>query len=419
MLLGFAVAVATALCLKLLRLEPDDDDDRPGDEAHDAERVEERRKLQIAVLACAIFAPAFLAELVELSGIVATLFAAIGVRHWGMPNLQESHAGDDAMNARAESLLSTVAHLADTAVFLYLGLSVPAASDDWRDRYSHSLVAWSILACLAGRAVHVYPLSLVLNRHVVHRAARAQSGRPRAVARVEAAVRAGTIPANMQHMLWFAGLRGAVAFSCAHTFPNSKGNRALFSVTTSTIIIVSMYLLGALTVPVLTKLAIPTKCEVERRHPESPGDKRLAASSSERRNAALRALRREHPAPGPCSRADDAEPAAETSPPLGEHLIDDDRLDQPNEAPRPSGPLRLLALLDAAYLYPAVVRAAPRPRRPPRDPPPPTPQRDLDDHDDEAYRPPDNDLEMVQVPRPSREPGAPSQDAASQEAAFV
>ena len=40
--------------------------------------------------------PAFLAELVELSGIVAVLFAAIGIRHWGLPNLQELERGKTA-----------------------------------------------------------------------------------------------------------------------------------------------------------------------------------------------------------------------------------------------------------------------------------------------------------------------------------
>ena len=52
------------------------------------------RTLQLVTLCAAIWAPTFLAELVELSGIVATLFAAIGVRHWATPNLQSSSTVD-------------------------------------------------------------------------------------------------------------------------------------------------------------------------------------------------------------------------------------------------------------------------------------------------------------------------------------
>ena len=59
----------------------------------------------------------------------------------------------------ANAVLSTLAHLADTIIFLYLGLSVPAKTRDWTNDYSHSLTFWAILACLVGRAAHVYPLS--------------------------------------------------------------------------------------------------------------------------------------------------------------------------------------------------------------------------------------------------------------------
>ena len=204
-----------------------------------------------------------------------------------------------------------MSHVADTVVFLYLGLSVPAKTRDWTHDYSHALTIWAILACLAGRALHVYPLSVAINRG----AARAREARRRASvtrARHGAALESreavgdladplnetpppsppprrpkgsagfaeprpaaapakpfaeaadtGMIPPAMQHMLWFSGLRGAVAFSCAHTFPNAHDHRTLFATTTIVLIIVSMYVLGALTVPVLTALGIPRDCELK------------------------------------------------------------------------------------------------------------------------------------------------------------
>ena len=100
---------------------------------------------------------------------------------------------------------------------------------------------------------------------------------------------------------------GAVAFSCAHIFPNAHGNRDLFAVTTTMVIIVSMYLLGAMTVPVLDFLGISKGCTVERqqtcvfsrgveegRTPHEERPRRVAAAHSEapRPSPVLQTLRR-------------------------------------------------------------------------------------------------------------------------------
>jgi len=146
-IVGGVCAAFTALTLRMLRADSDADEGAAATS----------RTLQLVTLCAAIWAPTFLAELVELSGIVATLFAAIGVRHWATPNLQSSSTVDAKPVANA--VLSTLAHLADTIIFLYLGLSVPAKTRDWTNDYSHSLTFWAILACLVGRAAHVYPLS--------------------------------------------------------------------------------------------------------------------------------------------------------------------------------------------------------------------------------------------------------------------
>ena len=145
-IVGGVCAAFTALTLRMLRTDDTDEG-----------AAATSRTLQLVTLCAAIWAPTFLAELVELSGIVATLFAAIGVRHWATPNLQSSSTVDAKPVANA--VLSTLAHLADTIIFLYLGLSVPAKTRDWTNDYSHSLTFWAIVACLVGRAAHVYPLS--------------------------------------------------------------------------------------------------------------------------------------------------------------------------------------------------------------------------------------------------------------------
>ena len=275
-IVGGVCAACTAVTLRLLRA-----DGWSGSVATDEGAAATSRTLQLVTLACSVWAPTFLAELIEMSGIVATLFAAIGVRHWATPNLQSSLTVDAKPVATA--VLSTLAHLADTIIFLYLGLSVPAKTRDWTNDYSHSLTFWAIVACLAGRAAHVYPLSHYMNKSLRKAQSRQSSSMdpladgdtlgdpidgegkredrrslsPRASTEVG---NAGEIPPAMQHMLWFSGLRGAVAFSCAHTFPNAHGHRTLFATTTIVLIIVSMYVLGALTVPVLKALGISRNC---------------------------------------------------------------------------------------------------------------------------------------------------------------
>jgi len=130
---GAFVAAATAVVLRALRSDGWDGELRRRTVNPNENAAATARTLQLVVLVCAVWAPTFVAELVELSGIVATLFAAIGVRHWGAPNLESSPHVD--ARKTAEAVLSVLSHLADTVVFLYLGLSVPAKTSDWTHEY--------------------------------------------------------------------------------------------------------------------------------------------------------------------------------------------------------------------------------------------------------------------------------------------
>jgi hypothetical protein len=67
---------------------------------------------------------------------------------------------------------------------------------------------------------------------------------------------------NGAHMLWFAGLRGAVAYACVWNFPDTYGNRDSFTMTTMMIVLVTIFGMGATTARVLTFLDIETDvCE--------------------------------------------------------------------------------------------------------------------------------------------------------------
>ena len=48
-------------------------------------------------------------------------------------------------------------------------------------------------------------------------------------------------------MLWFCGLRGAVAYACVRTFPDDLGHRKDFAMTTMAIILITVFVLGLTT----------------------------------------------------------------------------------------------------------------------------------------------------------------------------
>jgi hypothetical protein len=63
---------------------------------------------------------------------------------------------------------------------------------------------------------------------------------------------------NTANMMWFSGLRGAVAYACSKDFPDSNHHRTSFVVTTMIIVLVTVFLLGGTTEAALKKLEIPT-----------------------------------------------------------------------------------------------------------------------------------------------------------------
>ncbi|KAG7339056.1 sodium/hydrogen exchanger [Nitzschia inconspicua] len=55
------------------------------------------------------------------------------------------------------------------------------------------------------------------------------------------------IPLKFMHILWFAGLRGAVAYACAREFPDVNGNKNAFIAATMCIVLVTIVLMGGAT----------------------------------------------------------------------------------------------------------------------------------------------------------------------------
>ena len=123
------------------------------------------------------------AEFLQLSGIVAILFCGVAMAHYARPNLSSAARRDSAV------IFKTLATLAETFVFLYMGVSLFLEDQAW-STVPFALAA--LCACLLARALNVYPMTRLVNRWRRERF---------------------KVPANHQNALFVSGLRGAVAFS--------------------------------------------------------------------------------------------------------------------------------------------------------------------------------------------------------------
>jgi sodium/hydrogen exchanger 8 len=133
-----------------------------------------------------------------------------------------------------QQTMRTVAFMAETVVFLYIGMQVFTITTS----FSIGLIIWSLILILIGRAANIFPLSFLVNRF-----------------------RAVKISPRMQFVMWFSGLRGAIAYALALNLQESVGEFAsaetIRVLDTATLIIVlfTIVCLGASTLPLLKFLS--------------------------------------------------------------------------------------------------------------------------------------------------------------------
>ena len=139
--------------------------------------------LETSLLFCFCYLCYATAEAINLSGIMALFFNGIVLSHYNSYNLSST------AHVASEQIFATLATIMETIVFLYMGMGV------FTGRFNNWDILFSVLAlsfCLLGRALNIFPLSWLANccRN-----------------------RQNTISIKMQGVLWFVGLRGAIAFA--------------------------------------------------------------------------------------------------------------------------------------------------------------------------------------------------------------
>jgi len=257
--------------------------------------------LELSLYILLMYIPFILAEVLEMSGIITIFVTGIFARRYIEPNVT------DETKHNAEVIFNLVAYLAETCIFLNLGMSVFGFSG----HFHWAFISCAFVASLIGRAMSIYPISFLYNWSLVE----CMEGRPDIISRrktVDVAIdnnvedditmamsalettnnemieknknnhdvtcfeveKIGTsaatlsvrrtpaksldkvIPAKFTHFLWFAGLRGAVAYACAREFPDVYGNKNEIIAATMVIVFFSVIVMGACCEPLLHSLKI-------------------------------------------------------------------------------------------------------------------------------------------------------------------
>jgi sodium/hydrogen exchanger 8 len=157
-------------------------------------------------------------DIFGMSPIVTLFFSGIIMAHYHYYNISNE------AQVTLTLFLHTSAFLAENFIFVYLGVSVfayPATFHwDWK------LISWTLCACLLARAFNTFPLSALANTR-----------------------RKKPIPREHQFVIWFAGLRGAIAFALSLTVDTEFAKT--IKGTTLAVIIFTTLILGAATAPLL------------------------------------------------------------------------------------------------------------------------------------------------------------------------
>jgi len=189
-------------------------------------RLRDEPMMELSFFILFSYLPFVAGELMYMSGIVAILFTGLTMKHYTYLNLS------DKVRDMSNDFVRLLASLAETVVFIDLGTSV------WNFHEANAgFVIWSVLLCLLSRALHVYPISWLLNQR-----------------KIACNMRVRPLVMKEVHMIAFSGLRGAIAYALSVNFPGE--NQEYIKSCTTVVVMLSVLLLGGSTEPVLKRLNI-------------------------------------------------------------------------------------------------------------------------------------------------------------------
>ncbi|EFO18971.2 sodium/hydrogen exchanger 3, variant [Loa loa] len=179
--------------------------------------------LEFALLLIFAYLPYGLAEAISLSGIMAILFCSITMSQYTHFNISP------ITQITMQQTFRTLAFVAEICTFAYLGLALFTIKLQFQPMF----VSWSILLCFVGRAFNVFPLAYLANK-----------------------CRRPQISMKNQFIMWYSGMRGAVAFALAlHISIENEETKRVLLTTTLFIVLFTILFLGGTTLPMLRILS--------------------------------------------------------------------------------------------------------------------------------------------------------------------
>jgi CPA1 family monovalent cation:H+ antiporter len=189
------------------------------------------RVVETAVTAVVAYGSFYLAEHFHVSGVLATVASGLVMGNLGLLRPDQGNRISDQGRAAVESFWEFAAFLANSMVFLLIGLAV---ADISLVRLEPGTLAVIITLVLVGRALTVYPICALFWRSGL------------------------AIPARQQHVLFWGGLRGALALALALALPADVARRDEIVVATFGVVVFSVIVQGLTMQPLLWWLK-PTK----------------------------------------------------------------------------------------------------------------------------------------------------------------
>ncbi|XP_071951818.1 sodium/hydrogen exchanger 6-like [Antedon mediterranea] len=186
-------------------------------------KVREFPLLETALFFIMSYSSYLMAEAAQLTGIVSILFCGVTQAHYTYNNLSEES------KRRTRELFELLNFLAENFIFSYMGISMFNKNNQ---QFNILFVLSAFLAIILGRLCNIYPLSFLLNL-----------GRKK------------KIGMNIQHMLMFSGLRGAIAFALAIRNTASESRQLMLNATLI-IVLITVIFCGGLSTQMLAWLKI-------------------------------------------------------------------------------------------------------------------------------------------------------------------
>ncbi|KAJ3327811.1 monovalent cation:H+ antiporter, CPA1 (nhx1) [Blyttiomyces sp. JEL0837] len=195
--------------------------------------------LESCLISLLAYSSYLLSNAIQLSGIVSLLFCGIAMKHYGYDNMSVRS------RRTTKYMFRVLSQLSENFIFIYLGITLFTKGDEV---YLPGFIFFTLIIIMIARFFATIPLAQLINT----------------INRQFDPTREDMIPRNHQLMLWWAGLRGAIAFALSSDVTGVAA--PAIRTTTLVVCVVSILMLGGTTNYALQKLNIRVGVGAKRHH---------------------------------------------------------------------------------------------------------------------------------------------------------